>query len=149
MDALPDTRTVSQTCFIQPIPVPPFASKREWESRSLKSSSAEVHLHGCASDQVFGEVLATTRFIRFGSSSSAPFEGLHCVHLPASSVYDYIKHTHEMSRVNGVIDALSIGPSAWYFLFSILVHVSFLLTAYATSGTHMHIHVATYITLVF
>jgi hypothetical protein len=96
-----------------------------------------------------GSVLATTRFIRSGSSSSASFEGLHCVHLPASSAYDYIKHTHEMSRVNGVIDALSIGPSAWYFLFSILVHVSFLLTAYATSGTHMHIHVTTYITLVF
>jgi hypothetical protein len=71
------------------------------------------------------------------------------VHLPASSAYDYIEHTHEMSRVNGATDALSIGPSTRYFLFSILVHVSFLFTTYATSGTHMHIHVVTYITLVF
>jgi hypothetical protein len=67
----------------------------------------------------------------------------------ASSAYDYIEHTHEMSRVNGSTDALSIGPSAGYFLFSILVHVSFLFTTYATSGTHMHIHVVTYIKLVF
>jgi hypothetical protein len=54
-----------------------------------------------------------------------------------------------MSRVNGDTDAFSIGRSAGYFLFSTLVHVSFLLTTYATSGTQMHIHVVTYITLVF
>ena len=54
-----------------------------------------------------------------------------------------------MTRVNGATDALSIGPSAGYFLFYILVHVSFLFTAYVTSGTHMHIHIITYITLVF
>jgi hypothetical protein len=94
-------------------------------------------------------IYATARFIRSGSSASAPFEGLQCVHLPASSAYDYVEHTHEMSRVNGATDALSIGPSAVYFLFSIIMHVSFLFTAYATSGTHMHIHVVTYITLVF
>jgi hypothetical protein len=71
------------------------------------------------------------------------------VHLPASGAYDYIEHTHEMSRMNGVIDVLSIGPSTRYFLFSILVYVSFLFTTYATSGTHMHIYVVTYITLIF
>jgi hypothetical protein len=96
-----------------------------------------------------GSVLATARFIHNGSSSSAPFEVLHCVHLPTSSSYNYIGHTHEMSRANGATNALSIGPSARYFMFSILVHVSFMFTAYATSGTHMHIHVVTYITLVF
>jgi hypothetical protein len=96
-----------------------------------------------------GTVLATARFISSGSSSSAPFEGLHCVHLPASSSYDYIEHAHEMSRVNGAIDALSIGLSAGYFLFFILVHVLFLFNAYANSGTHMHIYIITYITLVF
>jgi hypothetical protein len=51
--------------------------------------------------------------------------------------------------VNGATDALSIGPSAGYFLISILVHVSFMLAAYASSNTHMHIHVTTYITLIF
>jgi hypothetical protein len=54
-----------------------------------------------------------------------------------------------MSRVNGVTDALSIGPSTVYFLFSILVHVSFLFTAYATSDKHMYIYVVTYIIPVF
>jgi hypothetical protein len=54
-----------------------------------------------------------------------------------------------MSRVNGATDALSIDPFTGYFLFSILVHVSFLFTAYASSDTHMHIHVITYITQFF
>jgi hypothetical protein len=49
--------------------------------------------------------------------------------------------------VNGATDALSIGPSTGYFLISVLVHVSFLFTAYANSDTH--IHVITYITLFF
>jgi hypothetical protein len=60
-----------------------------------------------------------------------------------------IEHIHEMSRVNRATDALSIGPSEGYFLISILVHVSFLFTTYASSDTHMHIHVITYIRLVF
>jgi hypothetical protein len=84
-----------------------------------------------------------------GSSSSASFEGLHCVHLPASTVYDYIEHTHELSRVNGATNALSIGPSVGYTMFFVFVHVLLLFTAYASSHTHMHIHVITYITLVF
>jgi hypothetical protein len=69
-----------------------------------------------------------------------PFERLHCVHLPASTLYGYIEHTHEMSRVNGAIDALSIGPSAGYFLFFVFVHVLLMFTAYASSYSHMHIH---------
>jgi hypothetical protein len=57
-----------------------------------------------------------------------------------------------MSRVNGATDALNIGPSAGYILFLVIVHVLHVLllfTAYASSHTHMHIHVVTYITLVF
>jgi hypothetical protein len=85
-----------------------------WESRPPKSPSEELHLHGCADDQVFGSVLATDRFVRSTNADQVPrhprcpslFEGLHCVHLPASIVYDYIEHTHEMSRVNGVTYAL-------------------------------------------
>jgi hypothetical protein len=41
-----------------------------------------------------------------------PFEGLYVVHLAASTLYGYIEQTHELSHVNGVTDALSIGPSA-------------------------------------
>jgi hypothetical protein len=78
-----------------------------------------------------------------------PFEGLHCINLPALNLYGYIEHTHEMSRVNGAIDALNIGPSAVYFPFFVFVHVLLLFTAYASSDTHMHIHVITYMTLFF
>jgi hypothetical protein len=81
-----------------------------------------------------GSILATTLFIRstsatsstFGSLSSTSFEGLHRVHLLASNLYGYIEHTHEVSHVNGAIDALSIGPSACTSCFFVLVHVSFL-----------------------
>jgi hypothetical protein len=71
------------------------------------------------------------------------------VYLSASTVYNYIEHTHEMSRVNGVIDALSIGPSVWYTMFLVFVHILLLFTAYMSSNTHMHIHVVTYIIVIF
>jgi hypothetical protein len=77
-----------------------------------------------------------------------PFEGLHCVHLLASTAYDYIEHTYEMSRVNGATDAFSIGPSTGYNLFFVFVHILLLFTAYV-SDAHMHIHVVTYITVIF
>jgi len=75
--------------------------------------------------------------------------GLHCVHLSASNVYDYIEHTHEMSRVNGATDALSIGPSTTYNMFLIFVYILLFFTVYMNSDTHMHIHVVTYITVIF
>jgi hypothetical protein len=107
---------------------------------------------GVRAIRFLGSVLATARFIcstNVDQSSPAPFEGLHCVHLSASTAYDYIKHTHEMSRVNGDIVALSIRPSVRYTLFLAIVHVLLLFTAYASSDTHMHIHVVTYITVIF
>jgi hypothetical protein len=124
-------------------------------SRPPKSPSAELHLHGCADDQVFGERTRDCSLCPLdqrwsGFSSPAPFEGLHCVHLAASTAYDYIEHTHkthEMSRVNGVTDALSIGPSAGYILFLVIVHILLFFTAYVSSDTHMYIHVVTYVTL--
>jgi hypothetical protein len=66
--------------------------------------------------------------------------GWHCVHLPASTAYDYIEHTHEMSRVNRVADTLSVGPSAGYTMFLVFVHILMLFTVYVSSDTHMHIH---------
>jgi hypothetical protein len=50
--------------------------------------------------------------------------------------------------VNGATGALSIGPSAGYTLLFVFMHVSLLFTAYASSYTHMHIHVITYIALI-
>jgi hypothetical protein len=70
------------------------------------------------------------------------FEGLHCVHLPASVAYDYIEHAHEMSRVNGVTGALSIGPSTGYNMFFCICAILLLFTAYVSSDTHMHIHMS-------
>jgi hypothetical protein len=64
-------------------------------------------------------------------------------------MYDYIEHTHKMSRVNGATGALSIGPSVGYILFFVFVHILLLFTAYVTSDTHMHIHIVTYITVIF
>jgi hypothetical protein len=69
--------------------------------------------------------------------------------MSASTAYDYIEHTHEMSRVNGAIDALSIGPSAGYTLFLVFVHILLLFTAYVSSDTRMHIYAVTYITVIF
>jgi hypothetical protein len=54
-----------------------------------------------------------------------------------------------MSRVNGATDALSIGPSIEYNLFFGFVRILLLFTAYVSSDTHMHIHVVTYITVIF
>jgi hypothetical protein len=126
-------------------------------------------LHRCAGNQIFGE--------RIHDCSRDPFDpallrqhpvlrrlpwatrdavllplivrGTACVHLPASTLYGYIEYTHEMSRVNEDTDALSIGPSAGYFLFFVFVHALLLFTTYTISYTHMHIHVFTYITLFF
>jgi hypothetical protein len=78
-----------------------------------------------------------------------PFVGLHCVHLPTSTAYDYIEHTHEISHMNGATDVLSISSSAGYNLFFIFVHILLLFTVYVSSDTHMHIHVVTYITVIF
>ena len=55
----------------------------------------------------------------------------------------------DVARVNGATDALSIGPSIGYNLFFVVVHVLLLFTAYVSSDTHMHIHVVTYITMIF
>jgi hypothetical protein len=46
-----------------------------------------------------------------------------------------------MSRVNGVTDAFSIGPSAGYNMFFVFVHILLLFTAYVSNDTHMYIHV--------
>ena len=69
--------------------------------------------------------------------------------MSTSTAYNYIEHTHEMSRVNGATNALSIGPSAGYTLFFVFVYILLLFTAYVNSDTHMHIYVVTYIAVIF
>jgi hypothetical protein len=126
-------------------------ARRGWEGRPPKSPSTEIHLHGCVGDQVF--VLVTARFISStsaalstsGSSSSTPFEGLHCVHLPASNLYIYIEHTHEMFRVNGASDVLSIGPSAGYFLFFLYLCIFHFCLLFMRVVVHICIYMSSHI----
>jgi hypothetical protein len=133
----------SQTCCVQPIPVP--------QSVSTDCGRAGLRNHRPQRDtctsvraiRFLGSILATARFVLSSnadqsSSSPTPFEGLHCVHLHVSIAYVYIEHTHEMSRVNGATDALSIDPSAGYNLFFVFVHILLLFTAYVSSDTHAH-----------
>jgi hypothetical protein len=54
-----------------------------------------------------------------------------------------------MSRVNRDTNALSIGPSTEYTLFLIFVNILLLFTAYVSSYIQMHIHIVTYITVIF
>jgi hypothetical protein len=148
------TRYESQTRCTQSLLSHLLRAQSEWEMRPPKSSSVELHLYGCAGDQVFGERTRDCSLRPLdqrwsGSSLPAPFEGLHCVHLPASTAYDYIEHTHEMSRVNRDTNALSIGPSTEYTLFLIFVNILLLFTAYVSSYIQMHIHIVTYITVIF
>jgi hypothetical protein len=138
----------SQTRCTQPFSSHLLRAQRVWESRPPKSPSVELHLHGYADNQVFGERTrdCSLRSLdqRWSSSSlSASFVGPHCIHLPASTAYDYIEHTHKMSRVNRATDALSIGPSAGYTLFLVFMHILLLFTTHVISDTHMHIYVVT------
>jgi hypothetical protein len=45
-------------------PRPTFCEHKEWESKPPKSSSVELHLHGCAGDQGFGERTLLAPFTR-------------------------------------------------------------------------------------
>jgi hypothetical protein len=62
----------------------------------------------------------TTRFRLAASSSSRRGQELHCDHLPAlTAVHDFEQRTIATS-VNGASDALGMGPSARYIIFSSL-----------------------------
>jgi hypothetical protein len=139
-------------------------AQKECESRPLKSPSADIHLHGCGGDQIFGKrirdcsrdlfdpaLLFILLFVVFPGRHvllffvQRPFEGLYVVHLAASTLYGYIEQTHELSRVNRATDALSIGPSAWYTLFFIFMHILLLFTVYTSSYIYMPLHILYYI----
>jgi hypothetical protein len=130
---------------------PTFCEHRESGRASLRNRRSQSYTcMGVRAIRFSGSILATlASSARPSSSSSAPFKGLYCLHLSASTVYDYIEHTYEMSRVNGATNALSISPSVGYITFLVIVHVLLLFTAYVSIHTHMHMHVVTYITLIF
>jgi hypothetical protein len=77
--------------------------------------------------------------------------GLHGEHLPASTVvHDFEQHT--MSGANGTFNALGMGPSAGYILYSLItllcvltvsIGMSYLHVVAFVSDIHMQIYVVT------
>ena len=72
--------------------------------------------------------------------------GLHCKHLPASTVvHDFKQRT--MSGANGASDALGMGPSSGYTtvlcVLTVSIGMSYLHAVAFVSDIHMHIYVVT------
>jgi hypothetical protein len=108
------------------IPVPASAS-----TESVVEQASEIVVRRATLARVCGQSGFLGAYSRLLASSARPtqirflvvgavrrFGGLNCEHLPISTPYDYIEHTHKMSHVNGVTDALSIDPSAGYIFCS-------------------------------
>jgi hypothetical protein len=106
-DALPIRRTITQTRCNQHISVPPSASTERMRERAFEIAVRSTLARVCGRLGFWG---VYSRLLASGSSSLVPFEGLHYILMSASILYDYIEHTHEMSRVNGATDALSSVP---------------------------------------
>jgi hypothetical protein len=108
-------RTVSNTLHTA-IPIPPSTS-----TKSVGVQASEITIRRETLARVCGRSGFWGAYSRLLASSAQPalikflaagvVRGTNCVHLSASTAYDYIEHTHEMSRVNGATDALSIRPS--------------------------------------
>ena len=138
-------RTVSGTLHIV-IPVPVLCEHRVSERADLRNHRPQSYTcMGVWAIRFLGSVLATARFVRSTNVDQVPRRRRRS----ASTAYDYVERIHEMSRVNRATGALNIGSSAGYTLFFIFMHILLLFTTYVSSDTHIHIHVITYITLVF
>jgi hypothetical protein len=153
----------------QHVHVPSSASTESGRGGLLNSVCGDTHARMCERYQIFGEgihdysrdpsiqrcfvyisfcvVFPMRRVLLF--VFRRPFEGLHCVQLSTSTYYDYIEYTHEMSRVNGATDTLSIGPSVGYILFFVFVHVLLLFIANASIHTckYMSLHISHYFSI--
>ena len=88
---------------------------------------------------------------------SDPFVGLHCEHLPASTVVlNFEQRT--MSSANGASDALGMGPSAGYSLISVItvfciltvsISMSFMHAVAFIRNIHMHIYAVTNLLMLY
>jgi hypothetical protein len=145
----------SQMRCVQPIPVTPSASTESGRAGVRNHRPQRDTCTGVWAIKFLGSVLATARFVRSTSIDQVPRRRRHSRDCTAYICLRRLRtttsntHTHEMSRVNGATDALSIGPSAGYTPFLVFVHILLLCTTYVSSDTHMHIHVVTYITVTF
>ena len=83
--------------------------------------------------------------------------GLHCEHLPASTVvHDFEQRI--MSGANGASDALGMGPSTGYTLISVItvlcvltisISISYLHAVAFVRDIHMHIYAVTNMLMLF
>ena len=102
-----------------------------------------------------GSVLATARFVRSSSADQVPryrcrsrdctaYIFLHRLLTITSNI-----HTRCLVWMEPLMSWASISPRGTLCMFLVFVHILLLFTAYVSSDTHMHIHVVTYITVIF
>jgi hypothetical protein len=105
------SRELSHANCKQHIPVPSSASiERVGEQASEITDRRDTLARVCGRSDFWGASSQSPSQVDAWccSSSRRPFEGLHCVHLPAPTSYGYIEQTHEMSRVNGATGVHSV-----------------------------------------
>ena len=86
-----------------------------------------------------------------------PFVGLHCEHLPTSTVVRDFEQHIMLTSANGASDALSMGPSAGYILISVItvlaatvfICMSSLHVVVFIRDIHMHIYAVTNLLMLF
>jgi hypothetical protein len=152
-DTLPVTRAISHIRWKQHVPVPPSASTESGRA-GLRNRHLQNTCTGVRAIRFLGSVLTTARFIR--STSSALYTSVVCLLVTVWGTAWRISFCINGLRLHQTWTwdvscewNQSISTSGGYFLFYVLVHVSFLFTTYTSSDTHMHIHVITFITLFF
>jgi hypothetical protein len=142
----------SQTCCIQPIPVLPSAS-----TERVGEQAFEIVVRRATLARVCGRLGFWGAYSRLLASSARPalikFLVVGTVWGTAlrtsariNCVWLHRTYTRDVSYEWSV---LSIGPSAGYIIFLVIVYVLLLFTTYMSSDTHMYIHIVTYVSLVF
>jgi hypothetical protein len=104
-------QTVSDTLHTA-IPVPPCVS-----TERVGEQASEIVVRRATLARVCGQLGFWGTYSRLLASSARlalikflVADAVRGTAMRTSTAYDYIEHTHEMSRVNGATDALSIGP---------------------------------------
>jgi hypothetical protein len=148
---------ISHTHCKQHIPVLPSASiERVGEQVSEIVIRRDTLARVCERYQIFGERThdcSLDPFDHVTASLSSPGDVCCCFssgdHSRDCTAYIF---PHPLSTTTSNIHtrclvwkALSIGPSAWYILFFVFVHILLLFTAYTNSYTQMHIHVTDFL----
>jgi hypothetical protein len=126
--------------------------EREWESRPPKLPSAELHLHECASDQVFGD---RTRSVRLTNVDpvlrhrrcSRDYTVYICLHQLRTTTLNI--HTRCLMWMEPLMPWAVPPRGTLCYSYLCMFYCCLLLMAYASSDTHIHIHVITCITLIF